>query len=223
MTIEKLQLSPEILYSVSDLSELGYSRTSVGRLVQAGALTSPLRGVYRPAGGDEAPLLDKLASMSKHCPNAVFFLFTAASFHGLATREPAFEHIGLPPTQRAAPTFSNGELPVDVVRWSRYEDWAVGVEIHHHLGVDIRITSPERTLFDLWRYSYRNPTLKGTHERVTDENLFDGFSGYFDKFSRNTGPLGDLAETLERRMTTRNAYGDFLLTFERGFNARQVF
>lgn len=220
---EKAKLNADILYSVGDLAELGYSRTTTSRLVYAGALVSPLRGVYRPVGGEDTPLFDKLAAMSKHCPSAVFFLFTAAAVHDLATREPSFEHIGLPPTQRAAPTFSNGDLPVDVVRWSRSEDWEIGVEIHNHLGVDIRITSPERTLFDLWRYSFRNPTLKGTHERVTDENLFDGFAAYFDKIGRDTAALGELAEALETRTTTLESYTSFLVTFERGFNARQVY
>lgn len=220
---EKRQIFPDRLYSSWELAELGYSRTATGRLVEAGVLTSPLRGVYRPIGGDETPLMDKLAAMSKRCPGAVFFLFTAAAVHDLVTREPTYEHIGLPPSQRAAPIFSDAELPVDVVRWSRLEDWEVGVDVRPHLGVDIRITSPERTLFDLWRYSFRNPTLKGTHERVTDENLFDGFSAYFDKMSRDTAGLSDLADALETRATTLQSYSDFLLTFERGFNARLVF
>ncbi|WP_327211201.1 hypothetical protein [Rhizobium leguminosarum] len=211
------------LYSVEELGRLGHSRTAIGRLVQAGVLESPLRGVYRPAGGDENPFLDKLAAMSKHCPNAVFFLFTAAAHHELLEREPSAEHVGLPPSQRAAPTFSGGELPLDVIRWSRIEDWEVGVDVRRHLGVDVRITSPERTLFDMWRYSFKNPTLRGTSPRVTDENLFAAFGAYFDKISRDVGGLGDLAQSLETRETTLEGYGDFLVTFERGFNARQVY
>ncbi|MGV1915665.1 type IV toxin-antitoxin system AbiEi family antitoxin domain-containing protein [Rhizobium sp. 22-785-1] len=220
---KNLQLSSEKLYSAKELEQLGYSRTATGRLMEAGILTSPLRGVYRATGGEDAPLFDKLGAMSKRCPNAVFFLFTAAAVHDLVVRDPSYEHIGLPPSRRAAPIFSDGDLPLDVVRWSRLEDCEIGVDTYRHLEVDIRVTSPERTLFDLWRYSFKNPTLKGTHERVTDENLFDCFAAYFEKVSRDTCRLGDLAAALETRSTTLQAYGDFLLTFERGFNARLVF
>lgn len=220
---KNLQLSSERLYSVRELEELGCSRTATVRLVQAGILTSPLRGVYRMTGGEDAPPFDKLGAISKRCPDAVFFLFTAAAIHDLVSRDPSYDHIGLPPSRRAAPLFSNAELPLDVVRWSRLDDCEVGVDVYRHLGVDIKITSPERTLYDLWRYSFRNPTLKGTHERVTDENLFDCFAAYFGKVSRDTAKLGDLAATLETRTTTLQEYGDFLLTFERGFNARLVF
>lgn len=220
---ERTPLGLNRLYSTAQLEAVGYTRPAIGRLVQGGSLATPMRGIYRVAGGDEHPFMDKLAVMSKHCPNAVFFLFTAASFHNLLERDPSFEHIGLPPAQRAAPTFSAGELPVDVVRWSRIEDWEIGVDVHRHLEVDVRITSPERTLFDLWRYSFRNPTLKGTSPRVSDENLFANFAAYFDRIGRDVGPLGDLAERLETRETTLSAYSDFLTTFERGFNARQVF
>lgn len=213
-------LDPEKLYSIE---ELGRTRTAIGRLVQAGLLESPARGIYRPVGGECSPFLDKLAAMSKHCPHAVFFLFTAAAHHELLDREPSAEHIGLPPSHRAAPTFSGAELPLDVVRWSRFEDCEIGVDVHRHLGVDIRITSPERTLFDMWRYSFRNPTLKGTSRRVTDENLFSAFGAYFETCSRDVAPLGDLAQFLETRETTLESYEAFLSTFERGFNARQVF
>lgn len=221
--MDKPHLSPAVLYSVEELEGLGYSRTAIGRLVASDALRSPLRGVYRPTGGDENPFLDKLAAMSKRCPNATFFLFTAAAFHGLDDRDPSFEHVGLPPFQRAAPTFTGSELPLDVVRWKRIEDWEAGVDVVRHLGAGIRVTSPERTLFDLWRYSFRNPTLRGTHPRVRDENLFACFGAYFENVSRDVRRLDELVQSFETRETTLASYGDFLLTFERGFNARQVF
>lgn len=64
-------------------------------------------------------------------------------------------------------------LEIDTLMWRNPEMFELGVEEHLIDGVPVRITSPERTLVDLFRYSTFNPSMRTEQVRITDEMFLE--------------------------------------------------
>lgn len=64
-------------------------------------------------------------------------------------------------------------VPLDVLRWSNPAMFELGVDVLRTDGVDVLVTSPERTLVDLFRYSSLNPSMREASVRITDEMFLD--------------------------------------------------
>jgi hypothetical protein len=64
-------------------------------------------------------------------------------------------------------------LEIDTLMWRNPEMLELGVEDHLIDGVKVRITSPERTLVDLFRYSTFNPSMRTDQVRITDEMFLE--------------------------------------------------
>jgi predicted transcriptional regulator of viral defense system len=135
-----------------ELEAIGVHAKAIQRLVADGAIESPCRGVYRLADygqtGDDALAIAALRTDGAAC------LKTAAFRHGLTDQFPEAVWMAVPRDQRHK-VAAVGPVPVRLVRWNEDSlctfdplqfDWTDAA------GVAVRITTPERTVVDLFRY-----------------------------------------------------------------------
>lgn len=155
-------------YTTADLSELGVSRPVLKRLMDNDMveITSPfLRGVYNVTEryvedesvfSDRTYVLDDFAkALIAGGENSVICLYSAAYYHGFGDDSgQAGIQVGIP--------WSKGKPKLEwdayqFLRWRKDRDLTSGVYASEkHKGVDIRVTSKERTVIDMFRYSPLN-------------------------------------------------------------------
>ncbi len=126
---------------------LGIHRDTLRAMRDQGLLDQVSRGLYRPAGA--APLVDHdLIVVSKRVPGAVVCLISALSFHDLTTQIPHEVHLALRRGRRRPRI----EHPSVKAYW--WADPAIeqGVDKHLMSGVEVLITSAERSVADAFRY-----------------------------------------------------------------------
>jgi predicted transcriptional regulator of viral defense system len=133
---------------VSEFNKAGIARTTVSRLVETGRIVRVGRGIYQLS--DAAPgFHHSLALAAKRVPRGVICLSSALSFHELTDRLPNSVYVGIGARDRL-PNVSDMRLkfvrfPVDMV----YQQ----TQMHQIDGVSVRITTPARTIVDLFAYS----------------------------------------------------------------------
>ena len=135
------------LFRLSEARAAGVHPEYVRRLTRLGQLTRVGRGLYA------LPTLKPtehhtLAEVAKRVPKAVFCLLTALRFHGLGTQNP--REVWLAVDRRA------GMPRVDFtpVRTIRISGAALtdGIEAHGVEGIQVRVTSPARTVVDCFKF-----------------------------------------------------------------------
>jgi len=138
------------LIRAEDLDVPSYSLAQAER---AGVVERVAPGVYLGPRWPRHALTEAAAWTLRH-PDAVAGLITAAVHHGLTD---AFERgtwlivrIGSsPPRSRVAPV-----RVIQAAPWlvDRRQDADNGIEVVQVHGVVVRVTNPDRTVIDLWRY-----------------------------------------------------------------------
>ena len=136
--------------------DLGVPSSAMSRMERDGVVERIIPGVYIGTGQPQHVLVEAAAWSMRH-PLAVACLLTAARFHGLTD---AFAGgVWLFVAKGSSPPRSV-VVPVHVIQTApRYiapeldeENGIVSVRVH---GVDVRVTVPDRTVLDLWRYPRR--------------------------------------------------------------------
>jgi predicted transcriptional regulator of viral defense system len=130
-----------------DLAERAIPRTYLKRLCDRGLLEQVDRGVYRIA---DAPIteLSSLAELSKRVPHAIICLLSALQVHGLTSEVPAAVWILIDRHARK-PKVASPSL--ELVRASgAARDH--GVETRVIDGVQVRLTTPAKTVADCFRF-----------------------------------------------------------------------
>lgn len=180
----------DIPITMKALKAEGISTWTVRNLVQSGKIETPARGIYRlPA--EDMDIHSDWALVSLKYPSAVICLLSAASYHGMTQELPHTLSVAVPRSMGHVPAMGpNYPLEIDTLIWRRDEMFDIGVEQRLIDGVSMKITSPERTLVDLFRYSTFNPSMKDASVRITDEmflECLDRCNGdHFDHFSFDT-------------------------------------
>ena len=131
----------------ADLQGLGIARTALQRLEQQGRLTKLGRGLYALAGGDLGESAT-LAAASRRVPEGVVCLLSALRFHDMTTENPS--EIWLAIDRKARRPVIAG-LPLRIVRFSPGL-LREGTEAHGIDGVEVRVTTPARTVADCFKY-----------------------------------------------------------------------
>jgi predicted transcriptional regulator of viral defense system len=199
-------LDPDRIYDLDELARRGLARWDVARLVQRELLSSLGTGVY--VRHDFVPdAYDDLAVIAIRCPSATFNLYTATDLHGMNNRNLPKVYIGVPVTQKPPKIGGNFMADLNVIRWKRPQDIGIGIEERIIRGVAVRLTDPERTVCDMWRYSFNNPGLRGKPTKIGDEALKYCLNAYLDQ---NDGASSALVDMMERLEVTRNTYDAFL-------------
>jgi predicted transcriptional regulator of viral defense system len=130
-----------------DLNAIGVPRSYLARLVAAGKLEHPARGVYRLPRGDVTEH-HALAVASARVPHGVICLLSALRFHDLTTQSPFEVWLAIDPKARA-PRLD--DPPLRIVRMHKSAR-SHGVERHTVEGVVVSITSPARTVVDCFKF-----------------------------------------------------------------------
>ncbi|MDQ3031755.1 MAG: type IV toxin-antitoxin system AbiEi family antitoxin domain-containing protein [Myxococcota bacterium] len=130
-----------------DLEAAGIPRTYLRRMVERGLLEQSARGVYRLADSDVTEL-HSLAQVAVRVPRGIICLVSALQVHGLTTEAPHAVWLMIDGKARA-PTLDTPAI--EIVRASGAA-LAHGVELRRIEGVDVRITSPAKTVADCFRY-----------------------------------------------------------------------
>jgi Predicted transcriptional regulator len=200
------QLDQNRIYDVADLARMGLARWDISRMAQKGILESLGTGTY--VRHDFIPdMYDDLAVVALRCPVATLNLFTAADLHGMNNRNLPKIYIGVPAVIAPPKIGGNFIGDLNIIRWKRPQDITIGIEERIIRGVTVRLTDPERTVCDMWRYSFRNPGVRGNPTRVGDEALSYCLNAYLDQ---NDGSSAALADMMERLEVSRNTYDTFL-------------
>ena len=184
-------------------AELGVHSSAMARLEQEGAIERIIPGVYIGMSHSRHPLIEVAAWTLRH-PLAVACLLTAAVYHNLTDAFPRgvwlFVPLGTPPPRsRVAPVHAVQVAPRFVDRETDAENGIERLEVH---GVQVRITGPDRTTLDLWRYPNhvsREYALDALHRRMHEK----GFQMYtFASLARRLG-VWDRVEPVAEGMSLR--------------------
>lgn len=177
-----------------ELISMGISRGSITRLVEDGRLQRPIRGVYRtPRENDDQFYM--WACVTKAYPEAVVCLFSAAVFHGMTESMGSTPCYALPHSVRPVEGWAI-EGGAQFLRLRNDRDLSLGVITTRIDGVDVSITSPERTLVDMFRYSSYFKRSQRMNTSVDPEGFQDALHRYQNHPSRKP-------DTLELRKIAR--------------------
>lgn len=134
------------LIRAAEIRNLGIPTIVLTRMVKNGELECVERGVYRSAqlAGDETAL--RIAEIASRYPRALLCLISAARHHGLTDDLHSEWSI-------AIPTLSNLQIipGVRLHRWLSPLAYETGVETIRIAGVEVRMTTPARTVADMIR------------------------------------------------------------------------
>jgi predicted transcriptional regulator of viral defense system len=125
----------------------GITTATIARMARDGHVARVGRGLYRLPGSTTGANFD-LAIVSKAVPSAVICLVSALAFHELTDANPSRIWIAIGPKDRK-PRMTYPRL--EVVRFSDQLRKA-GIKTHVIDGVQVAITTPARTVVDLFRY-----------------------------------------------------------------------
>lgn len=175
--------------SSAELRAAGISSSIMKSLVNDGLVENPARGLFRSP--DAESVYADWALLAFRYPRAVVCLLSAAAFHGMTQELPGTLTVAVPREMGGAPSMGDNFGPgVDTLMWRNPDMLELSVDIHQIEGVDVRITSPERTLVDLFRYSSFNTGMRSSSVRITDEMFLECLgrcnSEQIDHFSFDT-------------------------------------
>lgn len=129
----------------SDIRDLGAAPENLNRLAKQGRLIRVSRGVYIHPETDPTEH-HSYVEVAKAVPSAVFCLLTALCIHNIGTQNPSKVWIAIPRNHRPP-----SALPVLRVVRMNPEQYQSGVEIRNFEGVQVRVTTLEKTLVDCFR------------------------------------------------------------------------
>ncbi len=215
-------LDPNRIYDLAELARHGLARWDVVRLAQKGLIASLGTGTY--VHQDFVPdVHDDLAVIALRCPAATLNIHTAADLHGMNNRNLPMIYMGVPATMSPPKVGGNFMTELNIIRWKRPQDINVGIEERIIRGVTVRLTDPERTVCDMWRYSFRNPGLRGNPTRIGDEALKYCMNAYLDQNDGASSALADMMEKLEVSKNTYDAFLDNLRSHVDGYSHDRAF
>lgn len=190
------------LIRAADIRSLRIPTIVLTRMVENGELECVERGVYRnpDLGGDETAL--RIAEIASRHPKALFCLMSAARYHRLT--DDMFSDWSI-----AMPTRSNLQIipGVRLHRWLRPKSYETGVETINIAGVEVRMTTPARTVADM----IRKRNGQATEHAVGAYAAFLASGGEPEEVSAQARALGFANEVSEitpyaRRMLDAGAF-----------------
>jgi predicted transcriptional regulator of viral defense system len=136
------------LLRASDVRRAGVSSSVLSRAVREGALEQVNRGLYRrpDAPWDEHLALSEVAA---RVPQAIVVLVSALNFHQIGSHQAHAVSIQL---KQNAVTPRIGYPALEVIRSTNPKAFDEGVEVHVFNGIEVRITTPARTVADCFKH-----------------------------------------------------------------------
>lgn len=139
-------------------ADLGVSSAAMARAEDTGVLRRVVPGVYLGAEHATGPLTEGAGWTLRH-PDAVVGLLTAALVHDLCDAFPRGTWLLVPkgssvPRSHTTPVQVVQTAPRTIAPKHDEDNGIVTAQVH---GVTVRLTGPDRTVIDLWRYPRRIP------------------------------------------------------------------
>jgi len=136
--------------------ELGVPSSAMSRMEQQEVIERVIPGVYVGSAHEQHVLIEAAAWTTRH-PLAVTCLLTAALFHHLVDAFAGGTWLFVPkgsspPRSVVVPVHAIQTAPRFVDPERDVENGIVSMSVH---GVDVRVTGPDRTVLDLWRFPRR--------------------------------------------------------------------
>lgn len=143
--------SQHVLLRERDIQNAGISRTAIGRAVASGELERLSPGVYRHPDStwDEHLHLSEVAA---RVPKVIVVLISALHFHLIGSHQAHSVWILLR-NNAVAPRISYP--PIEVVKSGIDAAFERGVETYKLNDINVRITTPARTIVDCFKYRNR--------------------------------------------------------------------
>lgn len=135
------------LVRLRDLMSAGITATTISRMEKTGEVIRLGRGLYQLPGAPASAHHD-LAIVAKAVPTSVICLTSALAFHELTDVIPSRVWIAIGPKDRK-PSLTYPAL--QIVRFSPGH-LKSGMEQHVIDGIEVSVTTPARTIVDLFRY-----------------------------------------------------------------------
>jgi len=205
----------------AEFAAMGISRVTLHRMVEAGEIDRVAHGVYRRVEPSESQHAD-WAALSRRIPSAVVCLTSAAAFHRM-TQDMAYAlEIAVPREVGQVRVGSSFPTRVEVMHWRSPDAFTEGVQTHVIDGVPVRITSPERTVVDMFRFSSLNPSHpRHRMVRVTDEAFLDTLHRALDAHSRiaDIDEVVRIADVFNVRKRMSPYFKTYNFSAGRGFEA----
>lgn len=182
-------------FKTSELVELGMSKMTISRLVSEGRLQRPMRGIYRIPTETEDPNFI-WACISKAYPQAVVCLLSAAVYHGLTESMGGTNVLMIPHSSSGYDEWQI-EGGAQFIRTRSERDLTQGVEKIIVEKTPVLITSPERTIVDLFRFSSYVDKNGRSSFAIDPEGIQDAIGRYLDHpvLTPDTKELRALART----------------------------
>ena len=129
----------------------GISSTALSRAVKQGDIERINLGLYRHPEAEWNENLS-LSEVSARTPHAIVCLISALQFHQIGTQQAHSVWILLK-NNEVAPKI---DIPkIEVVKSGIEDSFTHGVEIHELNDIEVKITSPARTVVDCFKYRNR--------------------------------------------------------------------
>lgn len=214
------QISSTILVSylqagplkAAELVKAGFSRSILSRAAAAGVIERVGNGHYM-LPDIKTSEHHNWALLSARIPNLTICLYSAASFHGTTQNLAEDITCAVPLGNSVIRAPSSFPVPVKVLRWNEVANPGIttdGIQSHEIDGVTVRVTSLERTLVDMFRYSEMNPSRKLGTAIVGEEDLLDCM---FRTMGRD-----DVDQDLLFELCAKAGYQDTLLSLIKNTN-----
>jgi predicted transcriptional regulator of viral defense system len=157
-----------------DFAAYGINRMALHRLVANSVIERAGNGIYRLP--NKVGMFDDWAVIASRYPEAVIATLSAAVFHRTTQEMPGSLHVAFPRNSGRSSLPDSFPVMTKVLRWSATADhdpFAKGVSLHEIDSVQVKITDPERTLVDMFRYSPFNSSVRDTAIHVSEEAVLD--------------------------------------------------
>jgi predicted transcriptional regulator of viral defense system len=136
------------LFRRSEALAVGVNAMALTRLERAGQIIRAGRGLYSVAG-EPGHIMPGIMEAALQVPKGVVCLLSALAFHHIGTQQPREIWMMIPhnyPTPRVQ------WPPLRIIRSRLPESFTLGVETHLLDGVPVRVTDPDRTIVDCFKY-----------------------------------------------------------------------
>ena len=140
-------MSTRGIVRLRELKAEGIPEMAVARLVRSGRIVRLARGLYQLPDAEIGPS-HTLAEVAKLVPKGVICLISALSHHDLTLQLPPFVWVAIDGHTRLP---SHRYPPMRFVRFGS-KALTMGVGEHRIEGVDVRITTPAKTIVDCFRF-----------------------------------------------------------------------
>jgi predicted transcriptional regulator of viral defense system len=132
---------------LADLQAHGIHAPALARMVEAGEIARPARGLYELADA-QVGLQHSLAEVAVRAPKAVVCLISALQLHEITLQSPRSIWIAVGEHDRK-PKITH--VAVRVLHFGEVA-MTTGIETHRIDGVDVRVFSPAKSVVDCFRY-----------------------------------------------------------------------